>query len=168
MSDLPVVRQLSQPERDFAVWLARATGRDATREGQRLMWSRINGTDASHQDVLALKVDPEFRAYLKECRRSEEASIARARKLAHGMYTDGMKAHHKAIKELVKAKDWRGIPVATEPIWKRVVPLREEGAPAANVTIQITTERLAALARPPIEVEVEELPVPTDDGPTES
>jgi hypothetical protein len=167
MADLRPIRQLTQVEKDFAAWLALQSGRQATRIHQQAMLSRLMGTEVSQQDLLALKVDPEFRAYLKSCKRTEEASVAAARQLAHNMYSDGMKAHHKAIKELVKAKDWRGIPTATEPIWKRVVPIREEGTAPTKVTITLTTQRLADMGRPPIDVEVEELP-PPDERTTES
>jgi len=168
MPELLPVRILAQWERDFATWLSRTMGKGATRETQRVMLSRLKGTEASHQDLLALKVDPEFRAFLKECRHSEEASVAKARQLAHNMYSDGMKLHHKAIKKAIEKEDYRAAPPLTEPIWKRVLPLREEGAAPAQVTITLTTQRLADLAKPPIDVECEELPLPPNDGNTES
>jgi len=168
MPELLPVRILSQWERDFATWLSRTMGKGATREMQRVMLSRLKGTEASHQDLLALKVDPEFRAFLKECRHSEEASVAKARQLAHNMYSDGMKLHHKAIKQAMKKEDYRAAPPLTEPIWKRVLPLREEGTAPTNISITLTSQRLADLTKPPIDVEVEELPPPADERNAES
>jgi hypothetical protein len=162
MAELLPVRVLSQVERDFAAWLVRSVGQRYTRAAQRAMLSRLLGHEVTEQDVLALRTDPEFRDYLKECKRSAETSVARAKQLAHEMYPEAMRIHRRALKRADEKHDYKAVPALTEPVWKRVLPIRDEEAKPTQVTITLTTQRLADLAKPPIDVEVEELAIPQE------
>src|SRR2546429_1465019 len=124
------------------------------------MWERISGSPISIADLIALRKKPEFRAALQEARETAEAKVAEAQRLAFAMYPVGMKAHARALRLADAAGDYKAVPALTENIWKRVLPVQSESATPTAVTINLTTERLAALAAPAIEVEVEELPIP--------
>ena len=153
----------------FATWLAARSGAGATtrpsRQQQCAMWERLTGEALTLAQLKALRASAEFRAALREARGTAEVQIAEAQRLALGMYSTGMKAHARALKRADEAGDYKAVPALTENIWKRVLPVHTESAAPATVTINLTTERLAALAAPPVAVEVEELPLPPDVGP---
>src|SRR2546430_8792009 len=165
---VPQLFELTPHELAFATWLATRSGTHATtragRTQQRAMWERISGFAITVADLIALKKKPEFRAAVREARETAEAKVAEAQRLAYAMYPVGMKAHARALKLANAAGDYKAVPALTENIWKRVLPVQTEQTAQASVTINLTNERLAALAAPAIEVEVEELPVP-DVGP---
>lgn len=164
--DLTPMRILKPYEQDFAAWTAAQTR--APTISQRIgVLSRLAGTEISLSDYKILTLDHAFRDAVKAAKQSKESHVAAAQELAHKMYPEAMRIHRRALKLANSKNDYRAVPSLTEAVWKRVLPLSEDQQVAPNVTITVTTERLAALAKPPIEVEVEELPVP-DDRPADA
>jgi len=165
---LPKPFTLTPPQLAFATWLAARSGAGSTtrpsRQQQCAMWERLTGEALTLAQLRALRADADFRAALKEARGTAQVQIAEAQRIALAMYPAGMKAHARALERADKAGDYKAVPALTENIWKRVLPVHTESAGPATVTINLTTERLAALAAPAIEVEVDELPLP-DVGP---
>ena len=164
MLTLPVPPDtLTDAEQQFALWLA-AHPRQ-TRAAQCAAYARFAGTPIDPVGLKALRTRREFFQFYKDARQTAAAQVARAQALALEMYPAGMRAHARALARADAAGDYKAVPALTENIWKRILPVHDERAAPATVTINLTTERLAALAAPVIDVEVEELPPPADVGP---
>lgn len=176
MSSASYVARLDRPltaaEREYADWKADANGRVGIVQRHGVL-CRFSGTEVSMSDFKLLEQDPQFRERIAERKRSIHAKRERARgKLADSM-EPGAKLLNKAITTLNKKgelgmEEIRAVPALVEPLVKRIWPLNDQETAAAKVTITLTTQRLAGLEAAPIDVEVEELPVPQDDVPTDA
>lgn len=140
--------------RAYAEWLMLECESIPTRTLRRTRARGLATAPLSDGQLRALEARADF---IKYCEDLRAGPLEQARAKFRQRFPQYIDAHAQALQLATEAKDYKAMAFITEPVLNRVIPVRSEAQPAAQVNIVLTPGQMqgvsATYVAPVVEVE---------------